>query len=436
MYKARVNDGANFTSGIVVATNDPQRRGRIKAMCGSLGDVPGITVDDLPWCRPVSTIGGVADGSTKRGPNGDTTQGSVAYGMWGVPRRGASVVIACMDGDPTNRIWIGCVQPYGSEHTMPHGRYIDGGGPFSSEETPIQPLYRNTQTAFGGDNASPEYASRVADNSVTGITQKMVDRGGHVSSKPDTNTGYTASDDGHEDSHVHSWTTPGFHSVALDDSPQNCRMRFRTTSGHQILMDDTGERIYVSTAEGANWIELDQDGSIDIYAQQSVSIHSARNINFTADQSIRLSAGTSVHIASGADTRLTAGGDLHMLAMGTLRMQSINEVLIEGGASISFKTADDLHIKAGGSFCAKSGGTLQLQAPGVTSSVDIVTTGATSPDAQPAGVQPAMLTNRVPQHEPWPRVGTSHGYTHAPKYSASSDKIGREYKQRNTNWRR
>ena len=69
------------------------------------------------------------------------------------------------------------------------------------------------------------------------------------------------------------------------------RIRLRTRTGHQILMHNTEDLIYVGNAKGTAWIELSSNGKIDIYARDSISVHTENDLNFTADRDINFQAG-------------------------------------------------------------------------------------------------------------------------------------------------
>lgn len=465
MFNALGNDTSTITTGIVVDTNDPQGRGRIRVYSNSLGDIVNTPIEDIPWCCQVTPFGGIVSSDTtmSRG-SGDknTTKGPVAYGMWGVPKVGAIAVVTCLDGDAANRIWLGCMHVMSTEHTMPHGRFIGEkgvDGPVSSTEEPIQPLYKNLRTAFGGKTDSFEWNSRATDTSVTGLSQEIVDTNQMVSKKPDIKHGYKESRVNPEykvpnapkknfDPQVYSWVSPGFHAISMDDSIDNCRLKIRTTSGHQIIMDDTNERIYISTAEGSNWIEFDQDGTIDMFAEQNISIRSARNINLTADRSIRLTAGTAIHAVAGNDVRITSGTELHILSGTNLRMQSIIGIFGEAGSTINLLSGTDTSITANNILNILSTAATKISAEGLNLNgggaikqtagrIDLNGPGAAPADlALHANAAPALLSNRVPSHEPWARVGTEHGYTHNPKYPYDSSKIGTENKIRGKFWTR
>lgn len=324
MYSPSPDIYNTITTGIVMDTSDPQGKGRVRIYCADYGDLPGTKTEDLPWCRYLSPFGGmVTSDNMTRGPKGSKSSGSIAYGMWAIPKVGAVAAVMCLNGDPSRRIFVGCLPPDNAEHTMPHGRYLGDGsdGPLTSTEQPIEPLHSNMQKAFGG--GSHEFHTRGADSSVTGLTQDSVDRGLTTSKQKDVKTGFKESrlhpdkKTDHTgqafDSQVYSIVTPGFHAISMDDSADNGRIRIRTTCGHSIILDDTNERIYINTSEGNNWIEIDQDGTIDIYASKSVSINSDTDINFHAKKSIRLDA-ENIHLNATKNINGTATDNIDLTA--------------------------------------------------------------------------------------------------------------------------
>ena len=316
MDQSRFSDG--ITLGTVVDTNDPQQMGRLRVVCPGWNDSMDSPLSTIPWASYASPLGGITP-HTSMGPDKSVKTDSVtAYGMWAIPKIGAQVLVMCVDGNPNFRVWIGCLYTQSTPHTMPHGRfsYQDSSnlsetgkpaGPFSTQEEPILPLYNNLQKAFGTErNTNYEWRTRGADFSVAAVDKAAIDA--TVSSLADdkdvevdgftVRTGYGLSriqpDKTYEvtgknyDSLVYGLTTPGFHAFSMDDREENCRIRIRTTSGHQIILDDTNERIYISTAEGNNWIEMDQAGNIDIHSERRISVHSAKDINFTTNESFRV----------------------------------------------------------------------------------------------------------------------------------------------------
>lgn len=80
------------------------------------------------------------------------------------------------------------------------------------------------------------------------------------------------------------------------DIPHNELIRLRTRTGHQILLHNSEDLIYIGNARGTTWIELTSDGKIDIYAEDSISVHTKQDLNFLADRDINLEAGRNFNI--------------------------------------------------------------------------------------------------------------------------------------------
>ena len=397
----------SITLGTVLSNSDPHQMGRLKVMCPTLGDdLNDTSGEHLPWATKVSPFGGTTNPTMKRGPDGLRSKGPVAYGMWNVPRVGSTVLICCIDGDPYYRLWIGAIFDQGAAHTMPHGRYFYDGdgqpdGPLDSYEQPIEPLYRNQTAAFKTKAGNYEWRTRGADYSVAGNSSEFADLA--PSSHPDSvetkafeskdgnsfdvKNGYSKGRDGRDEdeSSVYSWTSPGFHSISMDDRPENCRVRVRTTCGAQVLMDDTNERIYISTPKGDNWIEMDYNGDIDMYGRR-VSLHATEDINMTADKSIRMFAGSGIHMYSKTNINIEAKKTLNTAA---------HQALVQAAPVIS-----------------------QNGAP----------------------AEKAKWTNRVPQHEPYARGLTKDDYTHEPEQTYDDPNVGKVERgveiERGEHWRR
>jgi hypothetical protein len=434
-------------------------------------NVTHVDQDNLPWAMYVSPIGGVdqissrgpaVDGQDLHTPYGVKTPGMVGYGMWAIPKVGSRVIVVAIDADPNQLCYMGCLFPNSTTHTMPHGRYmtnVDGGengpdGPYSSTEQPIEPLYSNSKKAFG-DHTGYEWRSRGADYSASAISpirladnvendsndshsgtfSKVMDdrdttltedngdvlgkdltyRQGYALSRsnPDkvTDDQYHKDRDKQTDRNleptVFSWSTPGFHAFSMDDRPENCRMRFRTSTGHQMILDDTNERIYISTNEGRNWIEMDSNGHVMVYSQESISMRAEGDINLTSDAKVRITGKDGIHLKSGAEFRVHADQRADMVFEKDLRIHvrdsegvgshTIYEKdylihnkgkldwKVDGAVKISFNDDVDLHygadcrntidgdyhINVGGVHKFTSGGTLTIN----STNIKVDTTG-------------------------------------------------------------
>jgi hypothetical protein len=58
--------------------------------------------------------------------------------------------------------------------------------------------------------------------------------------------------------------------TGLRDRPHNELMRFRTRTGHQILMHNSEDLMYIGNARGTAWIELTSDGKMYVACADSI----------------------------------------------------------------------------------------------------------------------------------------------------------------------
>lgn len=418
-----------LTLGEVVDTNDPQQMGRVRVMCPYLGEDENTIIEDIPWATPISPLAGISE-SGSRGRGDDRTFGPVAYGMFNIPKVGAIVLIACVEGacDDKFRIYLGGMHPQFMIHTLPHGRYTynsgnestdEPAGPLSSTGDRIQPLYDSQTQAFTKlqdqkiiDTTAPaeprknfEYRTRGADHGVSGIDSKFVatddvvltgradDKGQtfteadekkinniHGYHKSRMQEGAVSSATGFVyDPQVYSWTTPGFHSVSMADNDDNCRIRIRTTHGHQIIMDDTNERVYIGTAAGKTWIELDEKGNIDIYGERNISVHAEKDINFTAGDTFRVKAKNGIHLISEDEIRIHAkgkgkgkkdeyigpGGDIHIKSDKNLRIYSFEDTLLEVKTNLHIRVHADSLLYSTGIFNIKTDAEMNFESKSI-----------------------------------------------------------------------
>lgn len=382
----------NIVTGIVVDTDDPLQMGRLRIFCPSLNDDPA-KLHHLPWAVYVSPFAGTTSNSQfmrGAGKHPPSTSGAVAYGWWGIPEQGAKVLVGCIDADERRRFWMGCLPEHQEMHTLFHGRYdwSSGGGkpdgPLSSTGEPLEPLYTNASKAFNDDRESREWKTRQADYQATAVDKDIEedpndtkenyqdDQFTHISESEQDEWvkgivgahGYDWSGNkatgSFKSSRVYGFSTPGGHAISMDDRAFNSRIRIRSATGHQIIMDDTNERIYMSTNEGASWIELDSNGNIDVFAERRVSVHAEKDINFTTDESFRVKAKKGIYMYSGdtegqepldeekpedGEIRFHSTGDTHLMSEKNLRMLVEDDWLTEIGGKMCLSIAESMFLQ-------------------------------------------------------------------------------------------
>jgi hypothetical protein len=429
--------------GQVVDTNDPHQMGRLRVLCPAFGDSRNAPVTTLAWASYASPFAGATD-LTSRGRSNSRSAGPVAYGMWNIPKVGSYVLVTCIDGDPNARFWFASVFPEFLAHTLPHGRYSYNGelgagtpeGPLSSTESLILPLAANQLEAFTNQQAgvdpqmSFEWRTRAADAQASFVNSKyiganpgdcdisefgddrnisyteadgntIVSNQGYGKSRIDPELTNPITDGTNWDSQTYAWVTPGFHGISMDDRDTNCRMRLRTAGGHQIIMDDTNERIYISTAQGKTWIEIDEKGTIDIFSEQDFSVRAKGDINFKTDKAFRVTAEEGIHLSSYGEMRLRSSEDLHIRTDKVLRLRSLGEMRLDSQANFHLITKTSARISTGSTLNLSAGANMLLSA-----SPNIYLNGPPAQVASQAEEKEAFVPSRIPDHEPWPRVYT------------------------------
>jgi uncharacterized protein (DUF2345 family) len=429
--------------GTVVSTADPDQMGRVRVWVPAL-DGDDFVIEQLAWAEYVSPLMGfTVDYQAGEGNAQNTSQ--AAYGFWAIPKVGSEVMIFCKNGDPRKRCYFAASMGLHTNRSLPAGRNVDtlgNQGPFgdsgdgTGKLNPIQPAYNNLRTQFENKITASEAQTR-------GAYERQAAQPGE---NKDGSEGYSTSpaDATYLDPQTYCLVTPGRNAIILQDDPAHARLRFKTAEGHQIILDDANERIYISTSQGASWIEMDQDGHINIYGTDSVSLRSGKDINFYADGNINFEAKGGINmIAVNNDVRITAGSHfqvqatknivqtacglfdvdaesgMHLSATGNIDMKATNALNATGIASIDMRTGGDLKatgskgvdilggpVKIGGltvdigataGNVTISGNSVSIDGPPAMPPTSAQTAAGASCADQATG--PAI----VPGHEPWTR---------------------------------
>ena len=131
--------------------------------------------------------------------------------------------------------------------------------------------------------------------------------------------------------------------------PYNEYFRVRTRTGHQILMHNSEDLIYIGNAKGTTWIELTSNGKIDIYAQDSISIHTENDLNIKADRDINMEAGRNIN--------MKATGEYSSDITGRIRQESATdwEVLVGRDGKINISRDFDTRVNGNTKITTVSG---------------------------------------------------------------------------------
>lgn len=339
--------------------------GRLKVWCPAIdGDISRVNLQTLPWATYVSPLAGQTR-EYPAGSSGAKTGGLVSYGFWAVPKVGAKVVVGLLYGDANVRFYLGSFFGDHGNRSLPVGRNRPDMGakvPVSDTFDPVQPQASNLSAQFSGKLDAPEARTR-------GAYERQVAQDKTIK---DGAEGYQKSMvDGDLDPQTYCLTTPGRHSIIFQDHPTTARVRIKTAEGHQVILDDANERIYVSTAKGKTWVELDADGHVHVYGSSSVSVAAGKDINLTAGGSVNIAAGGNLNLSAGGSARISACADASV---------SGGTVNISSGGGMNFLAASEL---------LQTASMIHLNGPAAKE----------APCAQAPSI--------VPQHEPWSRPASA-----------------------------
>jgi hypothetical protein len=212
------------------------------------------------------------------------------------------------------------------------------------------------------------------------------------------------------------------------DIPYSEYFRVRTRTGHQILMHNSEDLIYIGNAKGTSWIELTANGKIDIFSEDSISVHTKNDLNIRADRDINLEAGRNVNIKAAADYSKGADTDDQGFDSGRVQIESKHNTKIIIGKDSKITTTGGLDI-----FTTKSNNLTAGVSTNILSTVGHFETagvihmnGVPATPAVPATALPTYenlvtdgklvwadtkyfqtaplpsIIKRIPMHEPWP----------------------------------
>lgn len=316
--------------GVVKNNADPAHHGRLQVFVPAY-DSNDYKVEDLPWAFQITPFGGVT-AKPVVGREGLEVPGLSSYGTWAIPKNGAQVLIGCLDGNPEMRFWLGCVYMPEYNRTIPG--FVDGlmtelddTGNHPQQEVEMLKLNLTDAGLYKGEK---HFESR-------GGYERSISHPSNKNKVKPTDNGYAKNPNDPEkaDSQVVTTRSYGGHYMLMSDVDEHCRIRFKTTAGNQVIFDDTNERIYLSTAKGRNWVELDEtNGKIYVFSDSKVSIRARNDINLFSDENINIVAKHRVNIqslerglsfqAKSSITALSTGGNINLTASRDLNLKTTN----------------------------------------------------------------------------------------------------------------
>lgn len=396
----------------------------------------------VSYCSPF--YGTTFGTDSQNNPPGAFTSG-MSYGMWMVPPDvGNKVLVTFAGGDRSRGYWFGCIYDSSSHHMVPGlGRNIGGSentqidteasGPLSTDATsssvlPVIEYNTDQSTAFTDLVNTPRIAHPIQSlilvnqgldrdkirGAISSSSMREAPSNCYGISTPGRSvTGNTAQDPSATDVDATQTVIArgGGHTFVMDDGDSagvDRLIRLRTAAGHQILMNDTEQVLYIASSSGAQWMEFSADGSFNVYAKSAVNIRTEGILNLQGDAAVIINSGGPVQIHGDAGVSVSSEASVSVSAMGT--------------ASITADLA--LSLTGVGAVNLTSGAVLDMGAVGITNIHGAVTnlTGVPKKFAMPATATPKASLPDVawngsrweynpntlfsacyvaPAHEPW-----------------------------------
>lgn len=439
--------------GIVKNNIDPTRQGRLQVFIEQLS---GNDPENSALWRTVSycpSFYGATPPSPGKKGDTDSVGGYLngnpqSYGMWFTPPDlGVSVLCVFAGGDPSAGYYLGCIPDQGMTHMIPaigasknydiqnsdqksyyqgasvlpvtevnpNNSKIDNNPQYFNQPKPVHSFVAAEmwqQGTLGDVQRGPisSTSQRESPSAVFGLSTpgRAVYNGGL--SEEDVQARISANDITASDVSVIG--RRGGHSIVLDDGSNTGKdnlIRIRSSAGHQITMSDDGNFFYLIHANGQTWIEMGQEGTLDVYATNSVNVRTQGTVNLHADKDINMYAGGKINMKSAGGTTIETDQKLVLSSVGETTIYSQARIGVKADGSLAI-VSNNGTWNAGSAMVLQAGG-IDLNG-GSTENVDAPTklekytmpdtefNNATGWQISASGVE--SIVTRAPTHEPWP----------------------------------
>lgn len=414
-----------------------------------------------------------------------------SYGMWFVPPDiGGTVIVTFIDGDPSQGYWFACVPPRFANHMVPaigsspdvdiddadKKKYntrqplpvAEFNRRLNSENSrvdvdkikrPVHPIAERfleqglleddirgpttttsrrevPSAAFGISTPGPLDKRPNAKKAVIGKLQTLTPNPVPVSRLGGTTLVMDDGDDRYQRKASAGKLGQGnaYADILNKEKgdptiPYNEYFRVRTRTGHQILLHNSEDLIYIGNAKGTTWIELTSNGKIDIFAEDSISIHTQNDLNIRADRDINLEAGRNLnfrsetgrwHVDVATDLEFKVGSDAKITIDSNLDIRVQTNTKITSGSNFDLRTGSNNKFTAGGNTDIKTGGNHTESASRIDMNSFPAQTAEEAVQISPLALRENPVTSitagwekkyqsgslnsimrRVPMHEPW-----------------------------------
>ena len=429
---------------------DPTRSGRLQVYVSDIGSQDPDDANGWVTVKYMSPFYGMTEGSGGKATYGNYLDNPHSYGVWNSPPDiGSTVICLFVNGDPNFGYYIGCVPNAEALHMVPA---IGGGENIVANAgeaaafggaTRLPVVNLNNNNSGIADSVKyltapkPVHSYQASILSQQGLVRDPI-RGVISTSaqrESPSRVGYGIStpgrpvyEGGFTDEQIADAAKEGSpaklkvigrrggHTFVMDDGDSLGRdqlVRLRTATGHQILMSDDGQCLFIVHSNGQSWIELGKEGTIDMYATNSVNIRTQGDLNLHADNNINMNAAKALNISaesiamtSEKETTMRVGTDFNQYTIGKYTVKvngSMSQYSASEGSYASKSTmyinGEKINLNTGSASTVPQ----EVKPLPIVAHTDTLFDSVKGWAAAPGKL--LSIVSRAPAHAPWAMAG-------------------------------
>jgi hypothetical protein len=438
--------------GVVKNNIDPNRMGKLQVYIADFGS--NDPNDQSSWCTVsyMSPFYGFVRPTSGETGFGDYVSNPSSYGVWNSPPDiGTTVVCIFINGDLNYGFYIGCVPEPDALHMVPAIGASDNiiantegeaNGYGGATRLPVTNINTNNKGIADSNNFLNQpkpihsYVSAIMNQQglirdalrgpISSSSQRespsRVGWGISTPGRPIYEGGYTdetiasAASEGANPNKLRVISRRGGHSIVMDDGDLIGRdqlIRIRSAAGHQILLSDDGQTLFIVHSNGQSYIELGKEGTIDMYSTNSFNVRTQGDINLHADNNISINAAKQfnlyadeININSNKNTNQIVGQNHSIYSKGTFTYKIDGSMSMFSKAEASYASSSTMFVN--GSIINLNTGSTSV-VPQIVQPISFVAHTDTLYDKTKGyAAAPGKLisiTSRAPAHMPWANAG-------------------------------
>jgi lysozyme len=224
------------------------------------------------------------------------------------PDINTQVLVMFINGDPARGIWIGAMYNQFMNNMVPGMASSDNTYQYPGRQVPAAEYNKWDKSVVSPDNAKMPFESTkfmgvgnqgLINDQARGVTSASARR-----ESPSNVFGILTPGPIIEgtDKNASGIRRKGGSSFIMDDGPGTENVTLTTKSGAQIKLDETNGFVYLINRDGTAWVQMDQQGNIEIFGATNISMRAQKDVNIRADRNINIEAGQNIFMKAAKDT--------------------------------------------------------------------------------------------------------------------------------------